>query len=157
MTSPGKSPSESRSELAELIMPNHANILGKAFGGTILSLIDKAAAVAAIRHAGRTCVTAAFDQVTFHAPIEIGDLVRIVASVNAAGRSSLEVGVTVHAMNPKTGVTRHTNTCYVTMVAIDEQGTPAPVPPLLPATDEERRLEADAKARMAARKAARAR
>ncbi len=147
--------SASRTELAELMMPQHANILGKVFGGTILSLIDKAAASAAIRHAGRICVTATFDQVAFHAPIEIGELMRIVASVNAVGRSSMEVGVEVYAMNIRTGETRHTNTCWVTMVAIDDAGRPTAVPPLVVETDEERRLEAEARARMAARKQAR--
>lgn len=147
--------SASRTELAELMMPQHANILGKVFGGTILSLIDKAAAAAAIRHAGRICVTATFDRVVFHGPIEIGELMRIVASVNAAGRTSMEVGVEVYAMNIRTGETRHTNTCWVTMVAIDEAGRPTPVPPLVVETDEERRLEAEAMERMLARKRAR--
>lgn len=147
--------SASRTELAELMMPQHANILGKVFGGTILSLIDKAAASAAIRHAGRICVTATFDQVVFHGPIEIGELVRIVAAVNAVGRSSMEVSVEVFAMNIRTGETRHTNTCWVTMVAVDEAGRPTPVPPLAVETDEERRLEAEARARMQARKQAR--
>lgn len=147
--------SASRTELAELMMPQHANMLGKVFGGTILSLIDKAAAAAAIRHSGRICVTATFDQVVFHAPIEIGELVRIVAAVNAVGRTSMEVGVEVFSTNIRTGETRHTNTCYVTMVAIDEAGRPTPVPPLVLETDEERRLEAEARARMQARKRAR--
>lgn len=152
-----KKPSESRTELAELMMPHHANVLGKVFGGTILALLDKAAGAAAIRHAGQICVTATFDQVTFHSPIEIGELVRIVATVNAVGRSSMEIGVEVHSMNVRTGATRHTNTCYVTMVAIDDAGRPTPVPPLAPETDEERRLEAAAIARMQARKQARVR
>jgi acyl-CoA hydrolase len=152
-----KRPSESRTELAELMMPQHANILGKVFGGTILAMLDKAAAAASIRHCGRVCVTAHFDQVTFHGPIEIGELVRIVGTVNATGRTSMEVGVQVFAMNMRTGESRPTNTCYVTMVAIDEQGRPVPVPPLLVETDEERRLEVEAQARMAARKLARSR
>jgi acyl-CoA hydrolase len=147
--------SASRTELAELMMPQHANILGKVFGGTILGLIDKAAASAAIRHAGRIAVTATFDQVVFHAPIEIGELVRIVAAVNAVGRTSMEMGVEVFAMNIRTGETRHTNTCYVTMVAVDDAGRPTPVPPLAVETDEERRLEAEAQARMKARRQAR--
>lgn len=154
---PAKTPAESRTELAELMMPHQANVLGKAFGGVILALMDKAAGTAAIRHAGRVCVTAQFDQVVFHAPIEIGDLVRFVASVSAVGRTSMEVNVEVYALDVRTNVTRHTNTCYVTMVAIDEAGRPTPVPPLRPVTVEERRLEAEAKARMVARKAARAR
>lgn len=152
-----KKPGESRTELAELMMPHHANVMGKVFGGTILALMDKAAGAAAIRHAGQICVTATFDQVIFHSPIEIGELIRIVATINAVGRTSMEIGVEVHAMNVRTSTTRHTNTCYVTMVAIDEAGKPTPVPPLLTETDDERRLEAAANARMKARKQARVR
>jgi len=153
----GKPPSASATELAELMMPQHANVLGKVFGGTILALIDKAAGATAIRHAGRICVTAQVDRVTFHGPIEIGELVRILTSVNWVGRSSMEVGVKVVAMNVKTGEQRRTNTCYVTMVALDEQGRPAPVPPLEPETDdEERRFEAGRR-RMEERKALRRR
>lgn len=152
-----KRPGDSRTELAELMMPHHANVMGKVFGGTILALMDKAAGACAIRHAGQICVTATFDQVIFHSPIEIGELVRIVATVNAVGRTSMEISVEVHAMNVRTGTTRHTNTCYVTMVAIDEAGRPTPVAPLLAETEEERRLEAAANERMRARKQARVR
>lgn len=152
-----KRPGDSRTELAELMMPHHANVMGKVFGGTILALMDKAAGAAAIRHAGKICVTATFDQVIFHSPIEIGELIRIVAVINAVGRTSMEIGVEVHAMNVRTGTTRHTNTCFVTMVAIDDAAKPTPVPPLLIETDDERRLEAAANARMRARKQARVR
>lgn len=154
---PPKTPRDSATELAELIMPQHANILGKAFGGVILALIDKAAGAASIRHAGRTCVTAQVDRITFHGPIEIGELVRILACVNYVGRSSMEVGVKVLAMNVQTGEQRRTNTCYVTMVAIDEQGKPAPVPPLQPETEDELRRHRAAQERMAARKTQRLR
>ena len=152
-----KSPSESSSELAELMMPQHANILGKAFGGTLLAMIDKAAGVAAIRHAGRVCVTAQVDQVSFDSPIEIGELVRCLAQVNWVGRSSMEVGVKVLATSLRTGATRQTNTCYVTMVAIDDHGQPTPVPPLRLETDEERKRWQSAERRVQARKATRRR
>lgn len=145
-------PADSRTELAELVMPQHANILGKVFGGTILSLVDKAAACAAIRHAGRTCVTAQVDQVAFLAPIEIGELVRLVATVTWVGRSSMEVGVDVHAMDIRAGTQRLTNTCYVTMVAIDEAGRPAPVPELSLETEAERALFAAGAERARARR-----
>ena len=152
-----KTPAESRGELAELMMPQHANILGKVFGGTLLAMVDKAAAVAAIRHAGRTCVTAQIDRVSFHAPIEIGELVRCLSQVNWVGRTSLEVGVKVLSTSLRTGVTRHTNTCYVTMVAVDDQGQPCPVPPLRPESDEERRRYERARRRMEERKETRRR
>lgn len=150
-------PSFSRTELAELMLPFNANVLGKAFGGVVLGLIDKAAATAAIRHAGRTCVTAQVDRITFHAPIEIGELVQVEAVVNSVGRSSMEVGVTVRAMNIHAGTTRHTNTCYVTMVALDDGGSPAPVPPLLLETPEDADRQRRAQERMTERKAHRAR
>ena len=149
-------PSFSRSELAEFMLPHNANSLGKVFGGVILSMVDKAAACAAIRHAGGTCVTAQVDQVAFHAPIDIGEMVRVVAVVTRVGRSSMEVAVDVYALNPATAIERHTNTCYVTMVAIDDAGQPKQVPRLSLTTDAEREACAAAEARMQARKAARA-
>src|SRR5512138_114818 len=112
------------------MMPHQSNILGNVFGGVILALCDKAAATCAIRHAGRTCVTASFDHVSFKEPIEIGELVRLLASVNYVGRTSMEVGVKLLSMNVATGDIRHTNSSYVTMVAIDEKGCPVPVPQL---------------------------
>ena len=148
--------SASRVELAELMMPHHANLLGKVFGGVILGMIDKSAATAAIRHAGRTCVTASFDHVSFKEPIEIGELVRLLSSVNWVGRTSMEVGVKVLAMNVRTGVTRHTNSSYVTMVAIDEKGRPIPVPQLVLETDVDRRRNAAGAERAAHRKKIRA-
>lgn len=149
--------SASRIELAEIMMPHHANVLGKVFGGTILELMDKAAATAAARHAGRTCVTASFDHVTFREPVEIGNLVRLLASVNHVGRTSMEIGVKVLAMNVITGEERHTNSSYVTMVAIDREGKPVPVPALICETDVDRRREKAARERVAHRKAQRER
>lgn len=144
--------SSSRLELAELMMPHHANLLGKVFGGVILGMIDKAAATCAIRHAGRTCVTASFDHVTFKEAIEIGELVRLLASVNFVGRTSMEVGVKVLAMNVATGEVRHTNSSYVTMVAIDERGRPVPVPQLVLENEVDRRRNAAGAHRAAERK-----
>jgi acyl-CoA hydrolase len=148
--------SASRIELAEVMMPHHANVLGNVFGGVILEHCDKAAATAAIRHSGRACVTASFDHVSFKEPIEIGELVRFLASVNNVGRTSMEVGVKVLAMNVRTGVVRHTNSCYVTMVGVDDDGRPTPVPPLVAENDDDRRRMRAGAARAAARKKARA-
>lgn len=131
--------SASQATMSELMMPHHANILGHVFGGVILSLVDRVAAVAAIRHARRPCVTVSVDRVDFLQPILLSELVTAHASVNFAGRTSMEVGVRIEAENLITGQRRHTNSCYVTYVAIDEHGRPSPVPPVLPETEDERR------------------
>ena len=128
-------------------MPNMANNLGHVFGGVILSLVDRVAAVAAIRHARQPCVTVSVDRVDFHEPIHLGELVIAQASVNFVGRTSMEVGVRIEAENLLTGQRRHTNSCYVTFVAIDERGRPSPVPPLVLQSEEDRRRNAGAAAR----------
>jgi len=125
--------------MTELMMPNMANNLGHVFGGVILSLIDRVAAVAAIRHARQSCVTVSMDRVDFHEPIHLGELVVARASVNYVGKTSMEVGVRIDAEHLVSGVRRHTNSCYVTFVAIDREGHPSPVRPLLLETDEDRR------------------
>lgn len=125
--------------MSELMMPNMANNMGNVFGGVILSLVDRAAAVAATRHARKPCVTASVDQVDFREPIYLGELVTAMASVNFTGRTSMEVGVRIEAENLLTGKRRHTNSCYVTYVAVDEKGRPAPVPPVLAETEEDKR------------------
>lgn len=131
--------SASESTMSELMMPNMANNLGNVFGGVILSLVDRVAAVAAIRHARRTCVTVSFDRVDFIEPIHLGELVVARARVDFVGRTSMEVGVRVEAENLVTGVRRHTNSCYVTFVAIDARERPTPVAPLLLETEDDRR------------------
>jgi acyl-CoA hydrolase len=134
---------ESQHETSEIMMPQHANILGHVFGGVILSMMDRTAAVAAIRHARGNCVTVSVDRVDFREPIHVGDLVIMKASVNYAGRTSMEIGVRVEAENMIDGVRRHTNSCYLTFVAIDRNGRPVEVPQLLPETPaEERRYAA---------------
>jgi acyl-CoA hydrolase len=134
---------ESQHEASELMMPQHANNLGHVFGGVILSMMDRTAAVAAIRHARQNCVTVSVDRVDFREPIHLGDLVVMKASVNYAGRSSMEVGVRVEAENLVEGGRRHTNSCYLTFVAIDRDGRPVEVPQLIPETDlEQRRFDA---------------
>ncbi|HEY0776412.1 MAG TPA: acyl-CoA thioesterase, partial [Gemmatirosa sp.] len=117
------------------------------FGGVILSMMDKAAAVAAFRHARAACVTVSIDRVDFREPIHVGDLVVMKASVNYAGRTSVEVGVRVEAEELTSGRRRHTNSCYLTFVAVDRNGRPIEVPPLAPETPDERRRAAAAAAR----------
>jgi len=131
-------PRLSYTTIAEVMMPHMANVLGNVHGGVLLGMMDRAAAVAAIRHAHRTCVTVSMDRVDFHQPIRIGELVTLHASVNYAHRTSIEVGVRVEAEDLLTGEKRHTNDSYLTFVAIDEHGRPVPVPPVLPETPEER-------------------
>ncbi len=138
---------ETQHETSEIMMPQHANNLGHVFGGVILSMMDRTSAVAAIRHARNDCVTVSVDRVDFREPIHLGDLVVMKASVNFVGRSSMEVGVRIEAENLRTGVRRHTNSCYLTFVAIDEKGRPIEVPPLLPETDDERRRHSAARDR----------
>ena len=140
---PGKPVHESQHETSEIMMPQHANVLGHVFGGVILSMMDRTAAVAAIRHTRGNCVTVSVDRVDFREPIHVGDLVIMKASVNYAGRTSMEIGVRVDAENMLDGARRHTNSCYLTFVAIDRNGRPIPVPAVIPETAvEERRYAA---------------
>lgn len=141
----------SHTTIAEVMMPHMANLLGNVHGGVLLGMIDRVGAVSAIRHARRVCVTVSVDRVDFREPIHLGELVMMEASVNYVHRTSLEVGVRVVAENLLTGVKRHTNSCYLTYVAIDENGRPVPVPPLIPETVEEKRRYGDAEARRARR------
>jgi acyl-CoA hydrolase len=125
------------------MMPQHANVLGHVFGGVVLSMMDTTAAVSAIRHARMACVTVSVDRVDFREPIHVGDLVIMKSSVNYVGRTSMEIGVRVETENLLTGVRMHTNSCYLTFVAVDRNGKPVEVPRLRPETaDEIRRYEA---------------
>lgn len=150
-TRPSRTVSESRHETSELMMPQDANNLGHVFGGVIMSMMDKTAAVAACRHARQPCVTVSIDRVDFREPIYVGDLVVMQASVNTVGRTSMEVGVRVQAEDLFTGKRRHTNSCYLTFVAVDEQGRPVEVPALIPETPDEQRRYAAAQARRSRR------
>ncbi len=133
------------------MLPHMANGLGNVHGGVLLGMMDRVAAVSAIRHAHRICVTVSVDRVHFREPIHLGELVTMHASVNYAHRTSIEVGVRVEAENLLTGSTRHTNSSYLTFVAIDESGLPSPVPPVIPETDEEKVRYREAEARRARR------
>jgi len=126
------------------MIPAYANFGGKIHGGTLLSLMDKVAYACAAKHAGEYCVTVSVDGVNFRQPVEVGELVSLMASVNYVGRTSLVIGIKVIAENVKTGTVKHTNTSYFTMVAKNDAGSPTEVPPLLleTADDARRFLEA---------------
>ncbi|MGE0000660.1 MAG: acyl-CoA thioesterase [Fimbriimonadaceae bacterium] len=124
-------------ELAQLMTPNEGNVLGKVFGGAVLSLIDLCASATAQKFAGRVCVTAAFERVDFREPVEIGELLTLRGHVSYTGRTSMEVTIDVFATHLPSGKRRHTNTARVTMVALDTDGRPAPVPTLVCETRED--------------------
>ncbi len=129
------------------MMPMDENAVGHVFGGTILAMMDKTAAVCAIRHARASCVTVSVDRVEFREPIRVGELVHMKASINFVGRTSMEVGVRIEAENMMAGTRRHTNSCYVTYVAIDPSGRPVEVPTLVLETSDEKRRHAAGEAR----------
>ena len=121
----------SRSVITELMVPSYANFGGKVHGGTLMSLMDKLAYVCASKHAGNYCVTVSVDNVQFLRPVEVGEVVSLMGSVNYVGRKSLVVGIKGVAENLQDGVSKHTNTCYFTMVAKGADGDTAEVPPLI--------------------------
>lgn len=137
--------------MSQLMEPHHANIMGNVFGGVILSLADHVAAVAAIRHSRHQCVTVSVDKVDFREPIRVGELVTALSRVNFAGKTSMEIGVKIMAEVLTTGEKRHTNSCYLTYVAVDDQGHPTEVPPVEPETPDEKRRYERAKQRRANR------
>jgi uncharacterized protein (TIGR00369 family) len=128
---PYKSVSFSETTITELMIPSYSNFGGKIHGGILLSLMDKVAYVCAAKHAGNYCVTASIDTVDFLQPVEVGDLVSLMASVNYVGKTSLVVGIRVISENIKTNEVKHTNTSYFTMVAKDDDNKPALVPGLM--------------------------
>lgn len=145
----------SRVEMTEIVLPEDTNQYGSAWGGRVMALIDKAAAIAALRHCRINVVTASLDSLTFRAPVRLGHILRLRASVNAAFRTSMEVGVKVLSEDPLTGLQAHCCSAYVTMVALDATGRPTPVPGLVPAGPEGRRRQRDARRRRRARLARR--
>lgn len=142
----------SLTQVSDLTYPPDANVHGTVFGGIVLAMVDKAAAVCAMRHSGKACVTVAMDRVEFLVPIRVGDYVIAEALMNYAGKSSMEIGVEVYAENLSKGTRLHTNSCLVTMVAIDDHGKPSRVPPLSTETPDEKARYAAAEARRKARK-----
>jgi acyl-CoA hydrolase len=139
--------SESSSELIRWMSIQDANSAGFIHGGVVMRMCDEAAGIAAIRHCGTRVVTAGMDRMTFAEPIYVGELLRCIATVNAAWRSSMEVGVRVEAENAVTREVRHTSTAYLTMVAVDEHGKPVPVPPLAVSSETEKRRQHEAETR----------
>ncbi|HIF08174.1 MAG TPA: acyl-CoA thioesterase [Gemmatimonadetes bacterium] len=148
-----RTPEQAATEITEFMMPGQVNNLGNVFGGVVLSMVDRAAAVTAMRHARQTCVTVSINRVDFKEPIYAGELVTCAARVHYVGRTSMEIGVAVFAENPITGRRRHTNDCFLTFVAIDENSRPAPVPRLELVTDEDKERYDDGKRRRENREA----
>lgn len=134
-----KTPSESAVLMTEIVLPQHTNALGTIFGGTVMSWIDIAGAIAAGKHARSTVVTASIDALHFIAPIKLGHVVELKACVNVTGKSSMEVGVRVDTENPLTGEKNHSVSAYLTFVALDANGKAKLVPEIDPQTDAEKR------------------
>jgi acyl-CoA hydrolase len=132
-----------------------ANVGGNVHGGVIMHLCDEAAGIAAVRHSGNRVVTAAMDRMTFLHPVFVGQLLTLRATVNAAWHTSMEVGVRVEAEDVRTGERTHTSTAYLTMVSLDNEGRPAPVPRIEPVTPEEQRRAREAQLRRDSRLAER--
>lgn len=141
-----KTPTASRITIAQLMQPEHANNLGNVHGGWIMKLVDEAGALACMRHCQRRVVTVFIDQMEFHQPIRIGDLVTLSAEVTYTGRTSIEAEIKVTAEDPTSGEQVHTNTAYVVYVALDDDRKPTQVPPIQAETPEEAaKLEAGKK------------
>lgn len=138
---------QARARMTEIVMPNDTNPHGSVSGGRVMHLIDVCAAVAALRHARRSVVTAAVDELQFLAPVPLGHILLLDAQVTFAGETSMEVKVSVRGENPLTGEKRHTTTAYLTFVALDPAGRPVVIPELVPESEEERALYSRAQAR----------
>lgn len=148
----GKPVSASEVVFARTMMQADANLVGNVHGGVVMREVDSAAGTAAARHAGLVCVTAAIDELSFLEPVHVGDVLIVRARVNDVGARSLEVGVRVEAEPWKGGERRHTTSAYLVFVALDAEGRPAPVPPLLVEGEDERRRQAQARIRREIRK-----
>ena len=140
----GRPVSESIAEYTELALPNDANMLGNLLGGKIMHLVDLTGAIAAMKHCRNVVVTASVDHMDFIHPVRIGQMVRLRASVNRAFRTSMEVGVKVWVEDLIEGDIQHVSSAFLTFVAIDAQGRGVAVPPIIPATEEEKRRYEDA-------------
>lgn len=140
-------------EMTVLVTPDMSNFGGKMHGGELLKLLDQVAYTCAMRYCGNYVVTLSADSVLFKQAIAIGELLLFRASVNYTGRTSMEVGIQVIAENLEHGTVRHTNSCYFTMVSVNKESQPVPVPPLVPATSEEKRRWKEAEGRRELRRA----
>ena len=132
---PGKSPRVSQVSVQQLMLPEHANAWGKVHGGLIMKLVDESGGICAMRHAQRPCVTVAIDSMTFQSAVEVGEVLCCEAYINFISRSAIEVTVNVNAEDPIAGEVTHTNTAHLVYVAIDDDGKPTEVPPLLLETE----------------------
>lgn len=139
--------SDSKIQMSILMGTTYANHHGKVHGGNILKLADEAAYVCASKHSGYECVTASIDRVDFYSPVNIGDVLTFEASVNLVGTTSMEIGVKVTAESTTKGTKIHSNTCYITMVAIDGDGKPAIVPDLVLENEQQIRRNKEAQYR----------
>lgn len=137
----------SQTTISRLMMPPDANLAGNVFGGTILKMIDEVAFLASSKHTGRNVVTASIDRMDFFEPVYIGDVLTLKSSVNFVGKTSMEVGVSIEAMNPISHKTRKTGHCYLVYVALDGNGHPVAVPEVVPQTAVEKRRFQEAKER----------
>jgi acyl-CoA hydrolase len=137
-----KTPHASEAVVADLMMPHQANGLRRpsVFGGVIMSMVDRCAALSAMRHSGGQCTTLSIDRILFKEPIRVGELVEVRSRVVHVGRTSLSVLADVFAEDIARGIRRHTNECWLTFVHLDEEGRPSPVPPLVLETDEDRQM-----------------
>lgn len=142
-----RSVSDSEVTLTQMMEVTDANVAGNVHGGVIMRLVDTAAALAAIKHSGGVALTVGIDEMSFLEPVHIGEVVVLKACVNDVGRTSMECGVRVDAQDPVTGGVRHVNSAYLVFVAIDAEGKPRPVPPLVAETETERRRQREAKLR----------
>ena len=150
-------PEHTQAEYTEICLPIHTNLLGNMLGGHVMHLVDLCGAIAAMRHARTTVVTASIDQMTFLHPVHLGELVHLKSRVNRVYRTSMEVGVKVWVENLQTGMTRHTSSAYLTFVGVDASGRRVELPPVTPQTDEDQRRFEQAGERRAYRLAFKAR
>lgn len=156
MSDDARTPARSRTEKTEIVLPQHANAIGTAFGGTVMAWVDICAAVSSQRHCGRVAVTASVDGLDFLAPLRVGDVVTLTAQVNAVFRTSMEVGVTVEKENTLTGERVLCAESLLTFVNIGDDGRPCAIPPLQLVTDQDHARDTAARARRAHRLAQRA-
>jgi acyl-CoA hydrolase len=150
-TTKGRTAKESEVIMTELVLPHHTNTIGTVFGGVVMSWVDIAAAICAERHSHKQVVTASVDAMEFLAPVKLGWIITLKASVNYVWTTSCEVGVKVMAENSRTGESFHTASAYVTMVALDSNGRPTTMPPIIPETDIQKRRFIEAQARRISR------
>jgi acyl-CoA hydrolase len=152
----GKRVSESTTTSVRIMMPTDANIRGNVFGGSIMKYMDEIAAVVAFRHAKKNVVTASIDRMNFLAPVYLGNLLVLKASVNYVGKTSMEIGVRMEAEDLITGQVTHAGSCFLTYVALDDEGRPTAVEPVLPVSSDEKRRYNEAATRRRLREVERA-